>query len=207
MNRKMRQTFTLFLAIFTAFAAGVVFAETALKADAKNKPVRLHIEQTRGSEDGYIEPSVTEFRSVFLSGFTPRELPIDEDLQEFIYMMCKDYSIDYALVLGLIETESSFRADIISQTNDYGLMQINQINHENLSNILGIEDFNDPYDNVRAGMFMLHNLFEKHKDTNKVLMAYNMGENGAQKLWLSGIFDTNYTRKVLLNAEKYRDKK
>lgn len=207
MNRKMRQTLTLFLVILTAFTAGVVFAETALKADAKNKPVRLHIEQTRGSEDGYIEPSVTEFRSVYLNGFKPQELPIGKDLQEFIYMMCKDYNIDFALVLGLIETESGFRADIISASNDYGLMQINRINHENLSNILGIEDFNDPYDNVRAGMFILYKLFEKYGDTNKVLMAYNMGESGAQKLWLNGVFDTNYTQKVIRNAEKYKDKK
>lgn len=32
--------------------------------------------------------------------------------------------MDFNFVMGLIKTESSFQVDIISKTNDFGLMQI-----------------------------------------------------------------------------------
>ena len=30
-------------------------------------------------------------------------------------------------------------------------------------------------------------------------MAYNMGETGAKRLWDNGIYETNYTNKVIKN--------
>ena len=74
---------------------------------------------------------------------------------------------------------------------------------------LGITDFTEPYGNVRAGMFILRKLFEKYETPEKVLMAYNMGETGASRLWEQGIFEINYSKSVLqiqqeLNAELER---
>ena len=46
-------------------------------------------------------------------------------------------------------------------------------------------------------MFILRKLFEKYEDPELVLMAYNMGEDGAKTLWEQGIFETNYTKSVL----------
>ena len=94
--------------------------------------------------------------------------------------------------------------DGISSTNDYGLMQINACNHEWLTEELGITDFIDPYENIKAGLFILRGLFEKYDSTSKVLMAYNMGENGASKLWEQGIFESNYSKDVLQRQETYR---
>lgn len=47
------------------------------------------------------------------------------------------------------------------------------------------------------------------KTPEKVLMAYNMGETGASRLWEQGIFEINYSKSVLqiqqeLNAELER---
>lgn len=55
-------------------------------------------------------------------GFIPLEVGLDEELQEFIYCLSYGYNIDYAFVMGLIQTESSFDSDTVSSTNDYGLM-------------------------------------------------------------------------------------
>lgn len=127
-----------------------------------------------------------------------------EDLQEFTYYLSAAYDIDYTLVLAIISKESGFMPDGISSTNDYGLMQINACNHEWLTEELGITDFIDPYENIKAGLFILRGLFEKYDSTSKVLMAYNMGENGASKLWEQGIFESNYSKDVLQRQETYR---
>lgn len=129
--------------------------------------------------------------------FTPLDCAMNDDLQEFVYYLSAGYNIDFTLVMAMIEHESSFRSDIVSSTNDYGLMQINKMNHEYLTETIGVTDFLDPYENVRGGMFILRKLFERYQDADMVLMAYNMGEDGAARLWEKGIYSTDYTEKIL----------
>lgn len=138
-------------------------------------------------------------------GFIPLEVELDEELQEFIYCLSYGYNIDYAFVMGLIEAESTYQVDVVSSTNDYGLMQINTVNHEWLKEKLGVTDFLDPYQNTRSGIYILRNLFEKYEDPEKVLMAYNMGETGAKRLWDKGIYETDYTNKVIKNIMKIKN--
>ncbi len=138
-------------------------------------------------------------------GFIPLEVELDEELQEFIYCLSYGYNIDYAFVMGLIEAESTYQVDVVSSTNDYGLMQINTVNHEWLKEKLGVTDFLDPYQNTMSGIYILRNLFEKYEDPEKVLMAYNMGETGAKRLWDKGIYETDYTNKVIKNIMKIKN--
>lgn len=138
-------------------------------------------------------------------GFIPLEVELDEELQEFIYCLSYGYNIDYAFVMGLIETESTYQVNAVSSTNDYGLMQINTVNHEWLKEKLGVTDFLDPYQNTRSGIYILRNLFEKYEDPEKVLMAYNMGETGAKRLWDKGIYETDYTNKVIKNIMEIKN--
>lgn len=128
--------------------------------------------------------------------FQPLSVPMDEEQQEFVFYLCDGYNLEFSLVMAVIEHESYYQADVISKTNDYGLMQINKVNHEQLTEILGLTDFLDPYQNIRAGCFTLRKLFEKYQDADMVLMAYNMGENGANRLWENGVFSTSYTESV-----------
>lgn len=137
--------------------------------------------------------------------FVPLDVPMDEDLQEFIFYLSAGYNIDFTFVMALIQQESSFKADVISASDDYGLMQINKINHPYITETLGIKDFTEPYNNVRAGMFVLRKLFEKYETPEKVLMAYNMGETGASRLWEKNIFETNYSKKVLQYQKDFNE--
>ena len=131
------------------------------------------------------------------SGFTALPVQLDPEVQQFTWWLCKGYNLDFSLVMAMMWQESSFRPDVISKTNDYGLMQINACNHAWLSQTIGVTDFLDPYQNIRAGTFILRKLFEKYQDTSMVLMAYNMGEDGASRLWKQGIYSTNYSAAVL----------
>ena len=129
--------------------------------------------------------------------FTPLDCKMPKDQQEFLFYLCTGYNIDFSLVMALIEHESDYRADAISNSNDYGLMQINKINHKWIEETIGVTDYLDPYQNMRAGCFILRKLFEKYQDTETVLMAYNMGETGASRLWKKGVFSTDFTESVL----------
>ncbi|MFA9375567.1 MAG: transglycosylase SLT domain-containing protein [Lachnotalea sp.] len=126
-------------------------------------------------------------------------LPVNmsEETQEMIIEISNKYDIAYTLTIAVIEHESECDADAISKTGDYGLMQINQINHELLSSTLGISDFADSKQNVEAGCYMFNELFKKYKDVNLALMAYNMGENGASKLWEQGIYTSKYADEII----------
>ena len=91
--------------------------------------------------------------------------------------------MDFTFVMAIIQQESGYQPDAVSNTDDYGLMQINKVNHGYITDEIGVTNYLDPYENVRAGMFILRKLFEKYETPEKVLMAYNLGESGAKALW------------------------
>lgn len=130
------------------------------------------------------------------------DCPLDQSLQDHIMMLCDKNNIPTDLVLAVIEQESSFRPDVVSH-NDYGLMQINKINHGWLTEKYGITDFLDPYQNAFCGITMLAGYYEKYQDVNKALMAYNIGEYGAIEMWKQGIVTTSYTNGVNAKRVKY----
>ena len=111
-----------------------------------------------------------------------------------------------SLVMAMIEVESGFKEDVISTTNDYGLMQINAVNHEWLSEKYEITDFLDPYQNVLCGIKIIsEHLSKTGGDIPSALMRYNLGASGAKRLWDDGVYETQYTRKIMTAYERYRN--
>lgn len=133
------------------------------------------------------------------------DVPVDKDLQDYIWSLCCAYDIEehYVLIYAMMYRESSFRSDVISASNDYGIMQINTCNHERLSKLLGINNFLDPYQNVCAGIYIIANLIHKYGNVNDALMAYNMGDGGAAALWQHGIHTTAYVERILDTYSQY----
>lgn len=157
-----------------------------------------------GTYDGKIITEEPEFAWKTDGGdFIPLNVDMSDSMQEYIYYLSQEYDIEFTLVMALIEHESKFNPNTVSSTNDYGLMQINKANHEWLSEALGVTDFLDPEQNVRAGVFVLRKLYEEYTDTNLVLMAYNMGGSNAERLWKEGIYDTDYSRAIKQKQGEY----
>lgn len=136
--------------------------------------------------------------------FTPIDCSLDDDIQEFIFYLSMGYDIDFYFIMAVIEHESRYVVDAVSKTGDYGLMQINEQNHEWLSEALGLTDITDPYQNVMAGTYKLYLLIQKHGSYEMALMAYNMGSSGASKLWAEGIYKTNYSKEIMARMEEMR---
>jgi soluble lytic murein transglycosylase-like protein len=138
------------------------------------------------------EPEITEPEVFYFN------VPLSTELQDFIRYTSEEYGVPYELVYAIIQVESSFRPSVISSSNDYGLMQINKINHEWLKDELGLTDILDPYQNIQAGTYIIGlQLNATDGDLVLALMRYNCGASGARKLWEKGIYSTAYTDKVM----------
>lgn len=126
-----------------------------------------------------------------------RTVPMKADLQKQVYETAEEYGIDWTLLMAVIQKESRYDAYAVSGSGDYGLMQINRVNHAQLSVETGVHDFLDPKENVRAGAYMLSQLINRYQDVHMALMAYNMGEAGAAEWWNQGVYTSAYSREVI----------
>lgn len=120
---------------------------------------------------------------------------LNEEYQDYLYEMCIKYDVVdyYTMFIAQMYHESTFRPNLISKTNDYGLMQINKCNHDWLSQKLGSNNFLDPYISIEAGVYMMSNYLHKYNDVEKALVCYNRGESAVRK----GTYSTNYSKGVL----------
>ncbi len=121
------------------------------------------------------------------------------ELQEWMQTYCEQYGVPYALALAIAEVETHFDPDAVSYTNDHGLMQINEINHEALLEI-GIDPLTHE-GNIHAGVYIIAGHLDRYGDPELALMAYNCGPTGARRLWDQGIYETEYSRKVMTAYE------
>ena len=131
------------------------------------------------------------------------DVALSAELQDELFTICNamngaNYDVPPELMLALMFVESSYRIDVISRTNDYGLCQINRINHAELSELLGIDDFLDPVQNMTAGAYMIGKYMAEYDgDVHAALMCYKLGESGAARRFKQGIYSNAYSRKVV----------
>lgn len=138
----------------------------------------------------------------------------------YVNKYSKEYSLEPALVYAVIKTESSFNDKAKSSAGAMGLMQIMPSTAKFIAEDLGLENYNndqlfEPETNIQFGCYYLRYLFDKFKDIEVVICAYNAGE-GAVKSWLDdngklikdkiNFSETkNYYNKVLINYNAYKN--
>ena len=196
----MKKLEIICVGLVVGIITGIFVPKEAPADENEPKTISVQFEVVETVEDKSnetVEESLPEVKWIpgNNSGFYLLDVPLEADIQEYVYEQCVEYNIDYYFVMALIKHESEFDSDCISSTNDYGLMQINICNHKE-----GV-DYLDPYQNVSEGMALLDYLFNKYSDSSLVLMAYNMGENGASVLWNQGIYSTEYVQEIYLEQQ------
>lgn len=142
------------------------------------------------------EPKETEVCSYTVSAYY-YDIPLSDEKQDYVFDMCEKYDVPCELVLAVMGAESTYTEGQISHNGDYGIMQINKINHPWLAEELGITDFMDYEQNVLCGVYMLSHYYHLYTDFNKIAMCYRYGENGAKEMWQNGIYETDYTRQIV----------
>lgn len=133
------------------------------------------------------------------------DVPLSDSLQRYIYEICADENVPVTLVMAMIEHESGFDPEAVSPTDDYGLMQINAVNHEWLKEEYRCADMMNPYQNVFCGISIISSYIDKYGELDKALMAYNMGNYGAQKAWKNGVTSIAYSEEILFLMKEYEE--
>ena len=113
-------------------------------------------------------------------------VPLDVELQEYIWTRCKkatsDYEDYYAFILGCIQHESTFRARATHHNSngsvDRGIMQINSSNLSKMKRaglIAGAEDLFDPFRCIDCGLWLMNQYIDKFGVSESAYYAYNTG--------------------------------
>lgn len=131
-----------------------------------------------------------------------RDIPLEHELQDVALAACEEYGVLPDVLFAVMEVESGYQLDA-KNGECYGLMQIHSINLPWLSEQIGTTDLSDPVQNIEAGAYILGGYLKRYSLTDS-LMAYNLGEGGAKRLWKQGIHETGYTKKVLESIEGNR---
>lgn len=195
--------------------ASPALPDNAPDAENSNSTENILIERIKESETlyGYKCP-MTDWSGYDFAEFTEYSIPADFVryggafplcLQAYTYIKCREYGVDYALILAMIETESSYKSGAVSYDGKCkGFMQINPGFHADRMERIGAEDLFNPYDNIAVGVDFFSELLHKYDENIfKALAAYNMGATGAyQNLWSKGIFEYSYTDKITQRAER-----
>lgn len=134
------------------------------------------------------------------------DVPLDEDLQTYIFELSEDIGIDPAIVIAIIEKESNY--DILAvgdHGRSLGLMQIQFRWHTARMAELGCDDLLDARQNVCVGIDILADLLEEGESIEWVLMAYNGGHAYANRLASEGRV-SEYASKVIEMANELERK-
>lgn len=114
------------------------------------------------------------------------DIPLTEEEQIALYSKCKSLHLNYWLMIALLESESSYQADAVSDTGAIGYMQIAPCNWERMKDEYGL-DATDSKQNLLCGAVMIKELIDKYGTLTQVIMAYKCGETRAQELIEQGV--------------------
>ncbi len=159
-------------------------------------------------------PTTKPKQELTLSDFKPGErfyfsydvIPLTREQQDIVLDIAEEYRLPVELLYAIMRTETNFNPNLISSTDDYGIMQINITNHDDLREDLGITDFLDFEQNVRAGAYMIHDCFKYANDSLwQILMVYNRGPVAAWEAWDAGVTFDRYCDKILTHLIRYTE--
>ena len=152
-----------------------------------------------------------------------RRYPLD--YTETLIKYADEYALDRYLVAAVINAESAYKSDAVSNKGAVGLMQIMPDTGAWIGEKLDMKDYEEsrlfePEVNIRFGCWYLNFLSERcDGNVTLILASYNAG-NGNVRKWLA---DTNYSKdgknldvipfpetenyvkKVMRAYEKYRE--
>ena len=148
------------------------------------------------------------------------DCPLSHELQDHIYKEYVKQGFNYypeefmGLIISIIQWESGFNADN-SNGKCHGLMSVSTLTDKTME-AWNVVDLMDPYDNITAGIHCFRNarewaekyiMSDPSEDiavTERALLAYNLGRDGASKfLTCNKTYDSEYVYNVMCTFKKY----
>ena len=138
--------------------------------------------------------------ALLAQGYLSDAVPLPYYLQDIMRTACREYGCPYPLALAVAEVESHFDMDAVGSAGEVGIMQLNPgpentywVNLEAETN----QDPTTPAGNIVCGVYLLGAHLVHYGDTEKAVMAYNMGNAGAERAWENGVTSTEHSEKVM----------
>lgn len=162
--------------------------------------VRQEQETTTEQPTAIIEEVVPE--TVAEPTYKLCDIPLDAELQIWVFDYCKDKKLNPYLIFAMCEKESQYNANAVGDSGrSLGIMQIQEQWHQERMDKLGCTDLMDARQNMMVGIDILMDLYSKCNDTAWVLMAYNGGEAYANRNYSAGNI-SEYARYIMTRAEE-----
>jgi len=151
--------------------------------------------------------TIYDYIHSFKTGLSEAE---ERELATLIYFESMKYGYEPEFILAIIQTESSFNPEAVSNKGACGLMQLmpataNEIAHEVMIPYEGKSTLSKPDVNVRMGMYYLFKMMLQFKDVRMALVAYNCGPGFVEEMVRRGNkLPEEYVDRVMGNYEKIK---
>jgi soluble lytic murein transglycosylase len=142
-----------------------------------------------------------------------------KELSEVILEECSWYGLDPMLVLAVINVESKFQYGAVSPAGARGIMQILPYVGRSLLQEIGLhqpalsvpfkpEFLDDPFLNIKLGVYYLHGLRKSFHNLTHALTAYNRGPTETKSRLENDIeLSEEYATMVLAAYHQYKTEK
>ncbi len=137
------------------------------------------------------EPPAAEVVAEYREQRPLYDVPLSAEVQRYIFNVSDYYGIEPALIIAIIEKESSYDETAIGDGGEsYGLMQIQPRWHTARMDRLGVEDLLNPYQNITVGVDILAGHIATYGDIGAALTAYNRGSyNGTVSEYAKSVLE------------------
>lgn len=127
---------------------------------------------------------------------------IQKDIESLITRHAQKNNLDPALVKAVVQAESNFNPNAISQAGAQGLMQL----MPSTARSLGVNNTFDPEQNIAGGTAYLKKMIDKFGSVQLGLAAYNAGPGAVEKFGgVPPYSETkNYVNKIMTNRNNFK---
>lgn len=136
--------------------------------------------------------------------FTLYDVPLDDEFQMWLGVLCESRNLDYATMVAMAEQESGFDPDAVGSGGELGMWQIMPETALEVEEALGRKlDLMDPYDNADCAAWLMEKYIKKYGNDIYALFAYSMGERRASECLAGSRPRSLYAVSVLEKAAGY----
>lgn len=134
-----------------------------------------------------------------------KDIDLSDETLDYIFDLSQQHNYSYELLLALAKTESEFKVDAVSPTNDYGLFQLNKRTAKWIAEINEIKNYNLFNPQTNADMTIMYlNVIRDYWIDKKVseermfrllILGFHYGIEGSKK-YISNADSNKYFKRV-----------
>jgi hypothetical protein len=145
--------------------------------------------------DSYVDLSLSDVVERFQARLAPAEKKDAYKLGRLVLELSDRHQFSPTFILSMIETESSFRTDVVSKAGAVGLMQLLPGTAAEIAERYGIRsyksaaDLRNPVVNLKLGVAYLSQLRKQFGHSLHYVAAYNLGPTAMRKKLRNGNYE------------------